>query len=183
MSKILFKVLDKAIFPAATLVVSKVFGLYLATQIYHFEWFVKSSSTTGSVFSVRFVFESPQAANLVNTFSNVFMYLVLFGACVLVLLRAYYLHSTHQSPRVIARLAKANLLNLISDTQEILADAFVWYTALWIATAVCILSVVNNNAELWIAPVAFIFSLYLSTSLVTDMDKEVDSGTLKKVNS
>lgn len=182
MSKILLKILDKVIFPAATLVVTKVFGLYLSTQIFHLNWYVKNYTTAGDIFSVRFVFESPEAALLANTFSNILMFIAVVLICGLILIRAYHLHTTHQNPRVIARLAKINLLGLISNTEDILTDAFVWFTALWIAAIVCIYTALNGNAYLWIAPVTFTLSLIASAMLITDLDKEFDYRAQKRVN-
>lgn len=173
MTKILLKVLDKIIFPAAALVVSKIIGLYLATQIWNLDWYIQNYSTRDSFFSVRFLFTSPEAALDVNTFSNMFMYGVIFTVCLVMLFRAYFLHDSHQNPKIISRLARMNLLSAIADTKDITTDSFVWFSALWIATIICIYAALTEAASLWIAPVTFILALFTSTILIADLDKEL----------
>jgi len=173
MAKILSKIVDKVIFPAASLVVGKVVGMYIAIQSFGYDWHVKNYTPDSSFFTVRFVFDTPEAALNVNTFSNMFMFGLVFLISVFVVMLAVFLHASHQNPRVISQLAKLNLLGLIRNTQDILTDAMTWFTALWISSLIIIYSTFIGSSFLWIAPVSFVLSLILSAILISDLDKEL----------
>lgn len=172
MSKSLIKLIDASLIPAAIMICGKVAGLWLANVIFNLEWGIDTQPN--NFFSVHIVYKTLEDQTTAASYSNLVMYLFVFIGFLVVLIRALYFHSSHISPRVIARLATHNLLNLISDSFEIYHKASVWLVMLWLSLLALIINVLLRRAYTWTAALAFFCTIIATIILFRDISREIE---------
>lgn len=175
MHKILIKLVDDAILPAALLTFSKIAGVALAgaalnISAFHF-LFLPSSVVITSL---------PQSDLISqNTFSDFVMYSVVFAGCVVILVKMIYFHQSHINPKVVLNLAQKNLLNIIQTTMDLYTLAFTWFIFLYLITFYILISAFVGDVSMQIGIILFIVSTLLGWILVRDIELEIENVTKK----
>ena len=172
MSKSLIKLIDAALIPAAVMICGKVAGLWFANSVFNLDWGIVSDPN--NFFSVRIVYGTLAEQITATTYSNLLMYIFVFVGFLFILIRALYFHSTHITPRMLAKLATNNLLNLISDSFEIYHKASVWLIILWLANFALLINVFSGKAYTWTGAVSFVCSVLTTVVLLRDVSKEIE---------
>lgn len=171
MSKSLIKLIDAALVPAAVLICGKVAGLAITNTLFNLTWDIQSDPN--NFFSIKIVYNSLQDQMIATSYSNLIMFLVVTLGFMLVLFRALYLHSSHISPRTIARLATNNLLDLVQDSFEIYHSASVWLISTWIGLFAVLSNVLMGRAYIWTAVFTVTCALIATTILLRDVSREI----------
>lgn len=176
MSSSLVKLIDSAIFPAALLIISKVFGLYLGIAIFGLEW--QMEFVNNSIFSVYpVVYESDLA--ILSSISDAVMILVMCIGFGWVVFRSIHLHETHIDPRTVAKLAKYNALGLVKSSYKIYHSASMWFVFTGIAVALSIYNAILGRT-LWFVPlIGFFIFLTISIYLLRDIENEIELSKKK----
>lgn len=171
MTKSLVKLIDSALIPAAVMICGKVFGLWFANYVFQLDWAIQTDPN--EIFSVKIVYFSLQDRMTATSYSNIIMFSSVFVGFSLILIRALYFHSTHISPRMLARLATRNLLHLIKDSFEIYHQASVWLVILWLCLFAVLINVLIERAYSWTALFSFICTISATVMLLRDVASEI----------
>lgn len=172
MSKLLKKILSASILPAALMIVSKVVGMILVNWIFDLGWSIQSD--TGSLFSVQIVYPSPDSALKCNSLSNLFMFVMLFGGTAVTIFQGYFLHTSHQNPKVLIKLVQFDFLIWLSDSPSIFPHMATWTTFLWISTIIIVAQTLQSNSYPWISLFSIVTSIILTWLAIRDFEREIN---------
>uniref|UniRef100_A0A7C5URN5 Uncharacterized protein n=1 Tax=candidate division CPR3 bacterium TaxID=2268181 RepID=A0A7C5URN5_UNCC3 len=176
MSKILVKLLDVAVFPAALIIAGKACGVMLMNVIYRLSWDVES--VTKAIVVPHIVYPSYDQAIAVASYSNLIMYIVIFIGIAYIILKAFYLHDSHISPQLVLKLARVNLLKMVQTSFEVYHQAFVWFAYQVIATIFIVINYINNITYGWVAISTTVVTLLTFWILVKDVEMELQKKHL-----
>ncbi len=171
MSKSFIKLIDASLVPAAVMICGKVAGLWLSNNLFKLNWGIETNPN--DFFSVRIIYDSINDKIIASSYSNLIMFISVFIGFLIVLTRALFFHSSHISPRIIAKLATNNLLSLITDSFEIYYKASVWLFMLWLAFIVIFINALLGDVFIWTLAISFITSVLATTILLRDVAKEI----------
>ena len=176
MSKIFVKILDASLIPASIMIVAKLIGLYITVKIFNINWGILT--TSNAIISSRPVLE-PQNLQIVSSYSDLFLILVMLFGFSLQVFRAVYLHDTHVKPKIVSHLAVHGLLHLIKDSFEVYRKATVWLIFLWLTNVSVFINFLSNKTYFWVFLISFITSFILSVILLNDASHEIHIAKLK----
>ena len=176
MSKSLIKLIDSSLLPAAFMILGKVLGVYLVAKFFNLEWALQNSTST--FFSLRPVFAEKDLV-MVSSYSDLIMFLFVLLGLSFTIFRAIYLHSSHVDPRLVAKLATNNLLDLIKDSFDVYHEAAIWLVFAWASVATIFLNVLLEKTYVWVGLVGLISVLGFSLILLRDVGKEVEVSRKK----
>lgn len=171
MSKLLPKILNAAIFPAALMIVGKILGMILANRIYGLDWGIQTN--TGGLFSVEIVYPDLSSAILCNTFSNLVMVLCLSIGTGLLLFQGTYLNTSRQNPKVLVRLMQFDFIMWLTESSIVFPRLFVWIAFLWISTIILIAQSLQGMLYTWVAIASFIISVVCSWIAAQSFEQEL----------
>jgi hypothetical protein len=170
MQKSLISILENSLFPSALVIFGKFIGIAFAISYFKLPYTV--SNYTSSVLNGSLSM-SAEHAEIISTYSDIIMFVLVAVGFSFHLARAIFFHDTHLSPKFITQLADLNLLNLIKDTYEIYHKAAVWLGFLWVAVSVVVLNVLLGTTMFWVGIVAVIATVALSIGLIQDAYQEL----------
>lgn len=171
MTNSLVKIIELSIFPIALLICAKVVGLILVNSAFNLDWHFVTSDT--SLYSIRIAYLTQQAKLDAASYSNLFMYMVVFVGFCLTLVQAYFLHESHVSPKTVQRLMDMKFTNVIKDSFEVFHNAFVWLVLIWISALIIIISALSGDTYLWIALLTSVLTIILTALLAKDFEDEL----------
>ncbi len=171
MSKLLQKILSAAIFPAALLIVSKVIGMALANHFFELGWEIRSNA--GGLFSVQVVYPSLEAAYTCNSVSNLFMILVMAIGTGFTLFQGYFLHTSHQNPKVLIKMIQFDFIMWLADSKTIFPNMAAWLGFLWIATLISLSQSLQSINHPWVSVAALVISIVMTWLSARDFEREI----------
>jgi len=167
-SRVLLRLIDEAIIPAIIIFMSKLFAVVFLIQWLGARWEFNTLSFFPGV-----TFQDSATLIFVNSYSSLFMFIVVFLGLGWVLTKAHHFHDTHISPGFVLQLLSWNLTNVISSTHELFHQGVVWFSYLWLTTLLIGFHVVVGSTFLWVFVVALIGSLFPTWILISDVEREV----------
>jgi hypothetical protein len=171
MSNSLVKLVDYALLPAIILLLGKIAGVYLTVIIFDINiGFIQQPSSLLSLTPVV----SNEFVQLVSSYSDLFMFVLIGVGFSYVLASALYFHDTHIKTSTINVLAKYNLLSLIKSSYHLYHAGIIWLAFTWIADLVVLVDVLLNKTYAWIFIITTLFTLSLSVILFRDLFRELD---------
>jgi len=171
MSRSLIQFIDAALLPAALMLIGKVIGLILTVQLFNIPITIVEAGN--SLFSVR-PQVLPQDLQIVNTYSDMVMYLLVAAGFSFVLLQATRFHDTHIKPALLIKLSNLNLLNLVKSSFDIYHYAAIWLLGIWLTTSLIVLNAAFGKTESWVALVTIVGSVIFTSILLQDVYKEIE---------
>ena len=165
-AKSLTKLIDEAIIPALILVIVKVIGVLAAAYFFKLNYEVNVS-----IFP-KVSFQTLQDYILAENYSNFAMFTAAALGSLSVIIRTYYLHETHISPKVQQKLARLNLENIVKPSYHLYHQAAIWLTFLWLTTGFLIISTTTKITYLPITIIAVIVAINFSWIMARDIEKE-----------
>ena len=170
MTKSLLQILDASLFPAALMIAGKFIGLYITLELFAVEWGVENSPN--NFFSTRPVLYSEDIL-LVSTNSDLFLLFVMLLGFSFYVVKATFFHDTHIDPKILARLAVAGLLGLVSSSYEIYRHATVWLIFVWVTNITILINALSGKTESWVVVVGMSASLLMTIILLRDVVFEI----------
>lgn len=167
----LTKLIDEAIIPASTLVIGKMFGILAAIFFLHLPATLENAAFLKILPSIRF--QDTQSYILAENYSNLAMFAASAIGSILVIIRAHFLHDSHISPKLHAKLARFSLDILIAPSYHLYYQAAVWLTFLWLSVGFLIVSAFLKITYIEIASVAFIVAANFSWIFALDVEREI----------
>jgi hypothetical protein len=182
MSKLLQKILSAAFFPAALLIVSKVIGMAIANRIFELGWEIRSNA--GGLFSVQVVYPDMEAAYICNSVSNLIMILTMSFGTGITLFQGYFLHTSHQNPKVLIKMIQFDFIVWLADSKTIFPNMAVWLAFLWISTLVSISQSLQSINHPWVSILGLVIAIVMTWLSAKDFEREIntflpENGTLK----
>lgn len=162
-SKLLVKLVDRAILPAILLFAAKVVGTFFASSYLGVDSFNGLIAFNGLTAS-QYVF--------VNSYSTLFVFASIFVGTAFLLFKAHVTHETHISPYISARMASMKLSNMVQKSFDLFSEAGVWLMYSWLLTLVSMTQVALDAMYVWVAFVAFTFSILSSILVIVDVERE-----------
>ncbi|MBN1618082.1 hypothetical protein JW887_01945 [Candidatus Dojkabacteria bacterium] len=171
MSKLLKKLLSAALFPAALLIVAKILGLYLSTRIFDLDWVLRSH--TSEFFSIELIYTDSNAALITNSYSNLIMVSTILIGVTILLFQAYFLHDSHQNPKVLIKLIQFDFIMWLVDSKTLYPKLAVWLSFLWLSTIVSIVQTIQSTTYIGIAVFAIVASIFTTWLAARDFEREI----------
>ena len=171
-SKSLIKLIDEAIVPAVFLILAKGVGLFLAVFFLKLPFDLEFRSIFGLLPSFRFA--TLQGYITAENYSNLAMFVAVSAGAIIVILKAHFLHESHISPRLHARLISLNLERLAQSSYHLYHQATIWLVFLWLTFGFLTLSSIAKITYPQITIAAFLVAANLSWVFALDIEKEVE---------
>jgi hypothetical protein len=170
MTNSLIKLIDYALLPAAVLLLGKLLGVYLTIFIFDIDF---GFATNASVFFSFTPVVASEYVQLVSSYSDLFMFVLVGAGFTYVLTTALFMHDSHIEVATINVLAKYNLLGLIKSSYQLYHSGIIWLAFTWIANFVVLVNVMLGKTYSWILIVTTLFALALSVALFRDLFREL----------
>lgn len=165
-SRILTKLIDEAIVPAVLLIAAKLIGVVFAVKYFDI------NISPGSSF-LNLYFTSQNDFIKVNSYSALFMCLVVgFGAFVF-LVKSRYFHDTHVSPTSAARLFHFGVGKFIQTSFDIYSEGTVWLSYSFLMTALLLSELYFGMIYSWVFLISLTVAVFLLLILISDVEREV----------
>jgi hypothetical protein len=163
-SKILIKLIDQAILPALVIFASRILSLFLFAGLFDVILRVDRSGI---------VFQSPRDYVLINSYSIMFMSSVLAIAIIHNLIKAYYFHDTHITPRLTARLFSMKLSSFIQSSMQLYSEGVIWISYSLLLTLVAGLMAFFGLCFYWVFFSSLLLTVISMTLFLLDIEKEL----------
>lgn len=163
------EVVKEASLPCFLLIIVKFLGMLILPYLLNFPYAIKWQL---EVFPINFVFTSEAHAQIVNSYTNLAMYTVIFLGFLWVLIRSYHFHDTHVKPSTTIKLAELKMLHLISSSFEVYHSAFVWFCFMWLSVIVVSVYYLLALSFQWVFIITFLTSVMMTYLLIDDLEKE-----------
>lgn len=178
-SKLLIKLIDKAIVPAILLLTTRVVSIVLMSSYLNFDFSIGLSGFTFQN-SIEYIF--------INSYSTLVMTVVLIAGLVYVLIKSYVFHDSHIKPSVTAKLFELKVPSLIQSSFDIYSQATIWISYAYLLLIISGIMMYNKLIYSWVfyvvlgmtvvTTVFFIFDIENEISLNKQKEDEYDEDTL-----
>jgi hypothetical protein len=163
-SKILIKLIDQAILPALVIFASRILSLFLFAGLFDITLTVDRSGI---------VFQSPRDYVLINSYSIMFMSAVLCIAILHNLIKAYYFHDTHITPKLTARLFSMKLSSFIQSSMQLYSEGVIWLSYSFLLTLVAGLMAFFGLCFYWVFFASLLLTVVSTVLFLLDIEKEL----------
>lgn len=108
----------------------------------------------------------------VNNVSNMITFLVMFSFCVVLLVKAYYFHTSHITPKFSAWLNVQNLEHLMVGSIDLYLKTISWVFFLWLTVILMFGHAVIGIATFNYFAVAFVVAIVTTVFLIVDIERD-----------
>lgn len=171
-TKSIIKLIDEAIVPAVLLILAKGIGLFAAVVFLNLPFTLEYRSILGLLPAFRFT--TLQAYITAENYSNLAMFTAVATGAVVVILKAHFLHESHISPKLHAKLINLNLERLVQPSYHLYHQAAIWIIFLWLTCGFLTLSSIAKITYPQITIAAFLVAANLSWVFALDIEKEIE---------
>ena len=172
MSKILRRALKIAILPASLLITGKFLSMFFLISYFGFGFNIQTAYS--GLLDIQVALDNVKAVNLVNSYSNLFVLLVILIPIIYMSFRKIILQNTLENPRTVAKLTRLNILKWITNEKTSILTMLIWVIFLWIITGVIVSSTLTDTTYSWIAIFATVASILSTWGLVKTFEVELD---------
>ena len=116
-SKVLIKLVDESIVPAIFLLVTRLVAVVLVARYFDIPFEIGANG---------FVFHSTQEYVVINSYSTLFMIIVLTLGLLYILVKSLFFHESHIRPQTTTKLFEARLTGLIQSSFNLYTQASIW---------------------------------------------------------
>ena len=164
LSKILIKLIDKAIIPATLLLASRIISIILV------------SKHLGIYFEITrdgFIFQNSYDYLKVNSYSILFMVVVLVIGLGYVVVKALLFHSSHIKPTTTAKLFSIKAQSLIQNSYEIYTQGSVWLSYSYLLLILTAVMAMSNLVYPWVFYSILGVSILVTLIFIFDAEEEI----------
>ena len=162
-SKTLVKLIDEAIVPALILAGAKVLGVLFVNSLFNLNW---------SISSWQIIYSSRDDFIMANSYSSLIMYSVIVAGLIYVIIKAFYFHDSHVSPKVSAFLHLHRKDFIIQTTLGIYSKAIIWLSYTWLTTVILAIQFVFGLVFPWVLYLCAFVSIVATLLLLIDIERE-----------
>ena len=171
MKKTLLKLIEYSILPAFLMVLGKFAGIFFVATLWNIPLDFDSANHNLLQFNT---FVPVDSLMVVSSYSDLFMFATILTGMSFIIIRAIYFHDSHISNESIAKLAKYNLLNMISTSFKLYHSGIIWLGFMWLATLLIIINFFQGLSYSWVLVISLLFSLSFSIIFFKDLFAEID---------
>lgn len=171
-AKTTIKLIDEAIIPALLLIISKMFGLFLANYFLKLNYEVNYRGFLNFLPSISY--QNPQDYISAENYSNLAMFVSCAAGMLYITAKAHFLHESHIAPKVQQKLAAMNLEKFISPSFHLYHQVAIWLIFLWLTTGFLALSTLLKITYWQITALALFISVNFSWFFMLDIQKEIE---------
>lgn len=164
--------LQYAILPAVLMVGAKILSFVSLAFIENLQINI-IPNYNNIIFPFVLVFSSLEDKIFIISYSNFFMFLVVFIGCMAIAFRSTLLVRSKSSTRIALKLARYDLLSLIYSSYETYKELFVWSVFLIISCIYLIFSTLFDNTYPWMANLALVVTLVFFWIIIKNIQTEL----------
>jgi len=163
-SKLLTKLIDKAIVPATLLLATRIVSVVLISSYLHFEFDVSLSG---------FVFRNHLEYVFVNSYSTLIMTVILALGLIYVLIKSYAFHDSHIKPATTAKLFELKMPSLIQSSFDIYSQAAIWIAYAYLLLIISGIMFLNDLVYPWIFYTVLVMTVITTVFFIFDIENEI----------
>jgi len=164
LSKLLIKLIDKAIIPAVLLLASRIISIVLVSRYLGISFKITQKG---------FIFQSSYDYLKVNSYSILFMIIVLIAGLGYVIIKALIFHSSHIKPSTTSRLFSIKAQSLIQDSYEIYTQGAVWLSYSYLLLIVTAVMAMSDLVYTWVFYLMLGVSILVTLIFIFDAEEEI----------
>lgn len=169
-SRILIKLIDQAIVPAILLLAARILSVLLITKYVGLEFSVERTSLN---------YSSMGDYALVNSYSLLFMVIVLAIGLFYIILKAYVFHESHIAPAVTARLFSFGIPSFIQSSFDLYTQGTIWLSYAYLLMFVTGVMALYSLVYPFVFFVAAALTVVATVLLVIDIEQEMSVAKTK----
>ena len=168
---LVYDLLDLAILPAALLICVKAVGMAALNYYLNLSWELHTYSN--SFFSLKPTYINVSDILLVNSYTNLFLFICVSVGCMVVTSKALLFHSRKASPFFVLKLARYDLLHLLRSSMHLYKETFVWALFLILTTTYISISFLLGETYSWIAGISVLFCITFIWIIIQNIEEDI----------
>lgn len=170
-SSLIYDLVDLAILPAALFIAAKIIGVVGLNYLFGLP--VSFEQTGSIIFSYQPAYNSIQDVMMVESYSNLFVFICILAGCFLVTGKSLLFNHKKASPYFVLKLAKYDLLHLLKSSIHMYKEAFVWGTFLIVTTVYIVISFLVGKTYGWVSGLSIFFCLTFLWIMIENIEEEI----------
>lgn len=175
----LVRLIDYSLLPFSITILGKTIGLYLVFYFLDIDWGIGEFSN--SIISVTPIVYGSDLTT-VSTFSNLFMFLMVFSGTASMLLLYGLRQRSLVNTRIMRLLMQVRFGGILQKSALLHTRIFVWMFYLWLISVYILFDALIGRTDAWLAIMAIFMSILLSANLAADVSKEYEKLVAKQRN-
>jgi hypothetical protein len=171
LSKLLVKLIDKAVIPALLLLASRVVSIILVSKYLGIHLTLGNSG---------FVFHNQSDYIKVNSYSTLIMAGLLVVGLGYVVIKSLFFHESHIKPSITTRLFSLKAESLIQDSYEIYTQGAVWLTYAYLLLIISGVMALSGFMYAWVFYTIMGVSILTTLIFILDLEEEI---SIKKTSA
>lgn len=163
-SKVLTKLIDKAIVPAVLLLATRIVSIVIVSRYLRLEF---ELSKTG------FVFRTIEDYVKVNSYSALVMVVVLIVGLFFVLIKSLAFHESHIKPSVTSKLFSLNIHSLIQNSFDLYTQGAIWLSYSYLLLIVNGIMTLSSLMYRWVFFITLGSTILTTVLFVFDIEEEI----------
>lgn len=164
LSKILARLIDKAIIPAVLLIASRLISVVIVS---------KYLGITFKITDHGFIVPNSYDYTKVNSYSVLFMTAMLVIGLFYVLIKSMFFHDSHIKPTITAKLFSIKAESLIQNSYEIYTQGAVWVSYSYMLLLVSGIMAMSNLMYKWVFYIITGVTLLTTLLFIFDVEEEI----------
>jgi hypothetical protein len=171
MERLSIKLIKNSLYPATLMILGKALGLLIAGSIY--DTSLQVVNTDRGISNLEIIISDMNDLRSINTFANGVMLLILVLPFIYFLVKAFFWHESHQSPKILVKLNNLSLENLMGNSIDIYIGLFSWLVYLWLGVGIVFVDVYQDKAFRYILYLSIFIVFVFSWLSIKDVIKEL----------
>lgn len=163
-SKVLTKLIDKAIVPALLLLTTRVSSIILVSRYLKLEFDLENTG---------FVFGSIEDYVKVNSYSALVMVAILLVGLLYVLIKSIVFHESHIKPSVTSKLFSLNVHSLIQNSFELYTQGAIWLSYAYLLLIVNGIMTLSSLMYRWVFFITLGSTILTTVLFIFDIEEEI----------
>lgn len=170
-SKILIKLIDEAIVPAILLISVRIISVVLVSEYFRIPFSISNSG---------FIFNSSESYVKVNSYSLLFMLAALVLGLSLTLVKSLFLHSTHITPKLTAKVFSLKLSSFIQNSFDLYSQGAIWLSYLYLLLLISAVMALFGLVYGWVFYISLATGILATVLFIIDIEKEINIDKIEK---
>jgi len=171
-SRILIKLVDEAIFPAILLLATRLTSMLVVSKFFHANYEINANGV---------IFVNLSDYLKVNSYSTLFMILILAIGLLFIIIKSFVFHDSHISPGFSAKIYSLKMPSLIQSSFNIYSQGTIWLSYIYLILIVASFMTLFGMLYSWVLFVAIITTVISTALFVMDIEHEVKINKGKEI--
>ncbi|MFZ2663845.1 MAG: hypothetical protein WAX66_00570 [Patescibacteria group bacterium] len=163
-SKVLVKLIDKAILPAILLLATRIISVVLVSKYFNSEFELSRSG---------FVFGSIEEYVRVNSYSALVMVVMLVIGLLFVLIKSLVFHESHIKPNITSKLFSLKMYSLIQNSFDLYTQGAIWLSYAYLLLIVNGVMTLSGVMYKWVFFITLGVTVVSTVLFALDVDEEI----------